>query len=346
LLVRDVTARQQREQRLSLFGQAIETARQGITIADAQQDDEPLIYANGAFERITGYSTAEVIGRNCRFLQGDGTDDQAVAEVGEAIDTRKPVSVELLNYRKDGTPFWNRLEIVPVSSPSGTVTHFLGLQRDVTERREREERLAVLDRVLRHNIRNRTNVIRSRAELLDDSENARTIVDAADDLTRISEQVRTFRSVVSAEQRVLESVDLAELLPQVVAAFRESYPAADLTLDCQASAPVEVRVHPTLSAALTELLELVFDSSDGDASATVRLAADDDTATLEVHDHRGDIPAADLRAIDTGTETSLDHARGLELWLIRWAVLYSEGALSVTEDEDGAPCLELRFPRS
>jgi PAS domain S-box-containing protein len=159
LVVRDVTEERAREERLTLFGRAIEATVQGITIADARRPDDPLIYANAAFERITGYPVDEVLGRNCRFLQGEGTDPETVAEVRAAVEARRPVATELLNYRKDGTPFWNRLEIVPIAADDGTVTHFLGLQRDVTDRREREERLSVMDRVLRHNIRNRVNVI-------------------------------------------------------------------------------------------------------------------------------------------------------------------------------------------
>ncbi|ERH11551.1 MAG: PAS sensor histidine kinase, partial [halophilic archaeon J07HB67] len=111
-----------------------------------------------------------MLGRNCRFLQGDGTDEETVARLRRAIDDERPVSVELLNYRADGTSFWNQLDVVPIRDDEGSVTHYLGLQQDVTERRTRQERLSVLDRVLRHNIRNRTNVIVGTAELLIDAE--------------------------------------------------------------------------------------------------------------------------------------------------------------------------------
>jgi len=346
LLVRDLTEQRRREQQLTLFGRAIETAAQGITIADARQEDEPLIYANEAFERISGYSSAECLGRNCRFLQGEATDEGTVAEVAAAIDDREPVTVELLNYRKDGTPFWNRLEIVPVRDGEGTVTHFLGLQRDVTERKEREERLAVLDRVLRHNIRNRMNVIRSRAELLGgeggDSDAVAAIIDAADDLVRISEQVRKFQSIISTDERTLQRYDLSDLLTETVEGVLASHPEAEIQLDCPGAATA--RLHPTASAALQELFELAVESAGADgARLTVRVGADDDSVWVDIHDRAGSIPEADLAAITRGTETSLHHAFGLELWLIRWAVLYSEGDLSVSE-VDGTTRLRMRFP--
>lgn len=138
LVIRDLTDRRKREQQLRLFGRAINEANQGISIADAEQPDQPLVYINDAFERITGYAAGEVLGRNCRFLQGEETDPETVAEIGAAIDAERPVSVEIRNYRKNGTPFWNQLDITPVKDETGTVTHYIGLQRDITARKERE----------------------------------------------------------------------------------------------------------------------------------------------------------------------------------------------------------------
>ena len=137
VLVRDVTEREGRIERLRLFGRAIAEAGIGITIADARADDEPLVFANDGFCDLTGYDREDAVGRNCRFLQGDDTDPDAVTEIRRAIDAEEPVSVTLRNYRADGTEFWNELEVTPVEDETGTVTHYLGFQRDVTERRER-----------------------------------------------------------------------------------------------------------------------------------------------------------------------------------------------------------------
>ena len=342
LLVRDVTEQREREQRLSLFGKAIETARQGVTIADARQDDEPLIYVNEAFEEITGYQTGETLGRNCRFLQGPETDEETVAKVRDAVDDRRPAVVELLNYRKDGTPFWNRLEVVPVRDEAGEVTHFLGLQRDVTARREREERLAVLDRVLRHNIRNRMNVIRSRAELLHEEygdDSIETIIEAADDLIGISEQIRKFQSLVSAQDHDLEPRDLTTVLEGAIARVRDEHPAARIRLDCPDEAVAEV--HRTLPAAFGQVLEFAVDGttlptdpgsgSDSTPELDIRVTVGEESVTVELLDYAGTIPHADLEAIGRGSETPLQHSRGMELWLVRWAVLTSDGSLSVEE---------------
>lgn len=124
-----------------LKDRALTASAEGITIADARISDRPLIYVNAGFERLTGYSADEVIGRNCRFLQGAGTQADTVTEIRNAIEQGEESTVEILNYRKDGTPFWNRLAITPVRDDDGEVTHFIGIQSDVTERRTAEDEL-------------------------------------------------------------------------------------------------------------------------------------------------------------------------------------------------------------
>ncbi len=111
----------------------------GISIADARQDDEPLIYINDGFVQLTGYPREEVLGQNCRFLQGENTRPEPVAKVRNAIDNEEPVTVELRNYRKDGSMFWNRLSIQPVTNDDGDVTHFLGFQEDISAQKAYEQ---------------------------------------------------------------------------------------------------------------------------------------------------------------------------------------------------------------
>jgi diguanylate cyclase (GGDEF)-like protein/PAS domain S-box-containing protein len=119
---------------------AIDRAQEGVVITDAD-GDQPIIYCNDAFEELTGYPESEILGRNCRFLQSDETDDETVREIHRAIDDERPVSVRLLNERRDGTTFWNELSITPIRNADGEVTEFVGFQRDVTDRLEAERQL-------------------------------------------------------------------------------------------------------------------------------------------------------------------------------------------------------------
>ena len=132
---------EQNQEQLSLLIRAANQSRDGITIADMRLPDRPLIFVNEGFERLTGYSREEVLGRNCRFLQGVLASRDTVRAIREALDAGREIEVELQNVRKDGTVFWNRLSLTPLRDASGRVTHYVGVQSDVTERVELQQTL-------------------------------------------------------------------------------------------------------------------------------------------------------------------------------------------------------------
>nr|AML77084.1 putative LOV domain-containing protein [Interfilum paradoxum] len=106
--------------------------QQSFVLANPNIDDCPIVHASDVFCELTGYSREEVVGRNCRFLQGPSTDPETVQQMREAIDAEKPITVRLLNYRKDGTPFHNNLHVSPIRNANGKVVYFCGVQLDVT----------------------------------------------------------------------------------------------------------------------------------------------------------------------------------------------------------------------
>jgi len=128
-------------QNLLLYKMAITETYDGITIADAIDPDMPLIYVNPAFERITGYTSAELIGRNSRFLHEGDREQPALNEVRTAVREGKNCHVVLRNYRKDGSLFWNQLNISPIHDAAGNLTHFVGIQLDITAQKQAEEAL-------------------------------------------------------------------------------------------------------------------------------------------------------------------------------------------------------------
>lgn len=129
------------EEILRIYQRAMAAAINGIVITDASQPNLPVIYCNPAFEKTTGYTADEVIGKNCRFLQGKDTDPAAIAQIRQAIREGQECCVILKNYRKDGVPFWNELTISPVHDADGKITHFIGIQNDITKRKEAENSL-------------------------------------------------------------------------------------------------------------------------------------------------------------------------------------------------------------
>ncbi|PPT09219.1 Circadian input kinase A [Geitlerinema sp. FC II] len=139
----DISDRKQTEERLRLNERAIEASSNGIVIVDAQKPDYPLIYVNPAFEQITGYTAEEVLGHNCRFLQGRDRHQVEIDNLRNALKRQGSCTVVLRNYRKDGRMFWNEVSISPIYDAENAVTHYLGIQNDITE-----AKFAELDRHL------------------------------------------------------------------------------------------------------------------------------------------------------------------------------------------------------
>ena len=148
---------------------AIEAAPIGVSLSDPSLTDYPLVYVNEAWSQFTGYDDTEMLGRNPRLLQGPETDSETVGKLAEAVDREEQRTVEIRNYRKDGTPFWNELTIAPIYDDDGELAHYVGFQIDVSNRRraeeladERAERLASEQRTLRR-ILSRVNGLLSEA---------------------------------------------------------------------------------------------------------------------------------------------------------------------------------------
>jgi len=345
-IVRDVSDRLERQRELRLKNRAIEEASVGITIADATAEGLPLVYANPEFERITGYGADASLGRNCRFLQGPDTDESAVDEIREGLADQEPVTTELLNYRADGTPFWNELTLAPVTAEDGeAVTHFVGFQRDVTVRKRRDRLIGVLNRVLRHNLRNDMTVVRGNAEVIADRAEgqpaalAEGIAEAAEELTALTEKARSLEAAVD-DAAPPESRDVAADVRAAVDALRSDHPEASFTVE----APESYRAVATerLGLALRELGENAVEHGD---SSTVSFAVTgtEEGVSVSVHNDGPALPEHERRVLETGRETSLEHGQGLGLWLVNWIVTGLGGAVT-TAVEDGTR-VTLSLPR-
>lgn len=133
-IVRDVTETIAQDTSLRIKNNALSSASNGIIIADAQQQDLPIIYCNEAFEKMTGYPKDKVLGRNCQFLQNDDRDQEEINTMRNAMAKGRPCNVILRNYKKNGELFWNEVAITPVYDEAKTLTHFIGVQNDVTDK--------------------------------------------------------------------------------------------------------------------------------------------------------------------------------------------------------------------
>jgi diguanylate cyclase (GGDEF)-like protein/PAS domain S-box-containing protein len=141
VVIQDITEQRRRDLDIRIRTRAVEASVNAVIITDAEQPDQPIVYANPAFERITGYSVDEVLGRNCRFLQGEDHDQAELDGIRRALVAKEEGAALLRNFRKDGSEFWNDLRVAPVVNDRGKVSHFVGILHDVTESKRYQEEL-------------------------------------------------------------------------------------------------------------------------------------------------------------------------------------------------------------
>jgi len=132
-----------------ILSQILDSCVNGVTLADPDFEDMPIVYVNQAFLNMTGHAQEEVVGRNCRFLQGEDREQEARFELRRAIDSSQPVEVTLRNYRKNGELFYNRLALTPLFDTSGNLIYYLGVQYDVTQQIRAEEEIEKLSENLK-----------------------------------------------------------------------------------------------------------------------------------------------------------------------------------------------------
>ncbi|ELZ42840.1 histidine kinase [Halorubrum saccharovorum DSM 1137] len=346
-----------REQRLAA---AVEEIRQkeramdeapvGIALAEPGTGNNPLTYVNEEFERLTGYGP-EVLGKDCRLLQGEDTDPATTAAIREAIDDERPVSVDILNYRANGKKFWNQLTVAPIHDETGDVIRFVGFQTDITDRKIRERRLEVMSRVLNHNLRNKMNLIEGYTELLrsdPDEEQRRKSLDVisetTDDLMRIAEAVRKIDHTLSKTDPGETAVELRDRLSELLSQMTDQYPNATFHLSLPDGDSLGVSVLG-LQTAIEEGVENAVKHND-DPEPTVWIRAergDEGWIEIEIEDDGPGIPEHETHVLERG-ETSLKHADRLGIWLMYWVVSKAGGQFSVESSETGGTLLRMTIP--
>ncbi|WP_256402879.1 PAS domain S-box protein [Halorubrum salinum] len=183
----DITGRKRRETELRQKTRALENAPVGITLTDPSQEDNPMTYVNKRFSEVTGYEKEDSIGRNCRFLQGERTDPDQIETIRDAVNEVESTETTLLNYRKDGTKFWNQLSISPVKDENGELETFVGFQKDITDKKEREQRLETYELVVQ--------AMNEVAYLVDDNKRIQFANDAALEFAGVSHEAMKGRQI-------------------------------------------------------------------------------------------------------------------------------------------------------
>jgi PAS domain S-box-containing protein len=296
---RDITDRRKAEEDLALRDRAIASTSEGICITDPHQPDNPVIYVNAGFERITGYSAAEVLGRNCRFLQGPETDQTTLEKLRAAIREEQECVVELLNYRKDSAPFWNRFAITPVRNAQAQITHYIGVLSDISERKEMERLKDELVSTVSHELRTPLTSLRGFAELMLQRNFApkkqREFLDIIHrESLRLTELINDFldlQRIESGRQKYnFADVELPSLLKESISVFQQELGRHDLHLHVPASLPPVHVDTARLQQVMMNLLSNALKFSPQGGQITVGARLEDDMVKVWVADQGVGIP--------------------------------------------------------
>ncbi|PZX18262.1 PAS domain S-box-containing protein [Palleronia aestuarii] len=237
-----------------LFEQAMAQTRMAIVLADPAQEDMPIVFVNRAFTELTGYSEDEVVGKNCRFLQGEKSDPAVVARIRQALESEDVVVVELLNYRRDGTPFWNALHLGPIYSTEGKLLYYFGSQWDVSDvraARAEEQHAKMMARELSHRMKNMFAVIGGLITVTGRTKNIRE--EAAEINDRIRALGRAFETTLDEASRgsvELEPAVKAVLTPYDPDGNRIRFEGESLRVDPNVISTVGLAMHELATNAI------------------------------------------------------------------------------------------------
>ena len=363
------------DERGNVFFAAIEMTRMPMILTDPNQNDNPIVFANKAFLDLTGYEEKEILGRNCRFLQGAMTDRETVAEIRKAVTEGASVAAEILNYKRDGTPFWNALFVGPVYDKEGRLAYQFASQLDVTRRRNTEqafhqaqkmESIGQLTAGLAHDFNNLLQVVNGNLEVLSscvDGERAKRYVEnaraAAERGAKLTRQLLAFARKSRLEPK---PTDLTQLVSSFVEVIESSLGhSIDLQLNLRRRLP-KVMVDPEqLEMALLNILMNAKDAMPAGGTVTIstralhlngdadaRQLSSGDYVTVEVRDEgAGMKPEVVNRAIEPFFTTKKEgKGTGLGLAMASGFVQQSRGRLEIESKVDQGTLIRMLFPVS
>ena len=347
--IRDITDRKERQQTLRLFRQAVEQAGHSVVITN---NNGVIQYVNPAFESQTGYSRTEAIGRTPAILKSGKQSEAFYAELWETILDGENWEADIINRRKSGELYQVRQEIAPIET-GDEITHFVAIQSDVTTRRLREQQLHVLNRVLRHNIRNGMNVILGRATFLTEAvdepaaAHAEAIETKANALASVGDKVSAVRSLLE-DGHPETSIDASRLVSAVAESYRERYHEA--TIRTWAVDDATITADERVEVALGELIENAIVHND-QPEPTVTVTVDSETQSdgewvdIVVADDGPGIPTHEQVMIESERETQLEHGSGLALWIVYWTASLFGGEIMIEDRSPRGARVTLRLPK-
>jgi PAS domain S-box-containing protein len=350
-VVRDISDRIERRRELREERQFIDS------VMDALPDAFYVLDPDGTFSRwndqlevVTGYTDDELAGMHATELVPQDDHDLIAKAMADVFHDREPRTVQSALLTRQGERIPHEFSGSPIVDADDEVVGLAGIGRDISTKRFRQKQLSVLSRVLRHNVRNRTSVIKGNAsyvrERIDDPnlrEKMQAIDDATDDLNAASSRARRAERLLEDKESVRHPVDIAAIVRDVLAEA-ETEAVAVRTEIPDAAMALAVGTEP-ISRAIGEIVQNVVDHVD-DPTIRVRVVPGEETVRVRIDDDGSGIPEQERDVILAGEETDLAHSTGLGLWLVEWITSLSGGSLTFEESDLGGTAVVLTFPSS
>lgn len=341
---REREAREQRRRYEALFA----SIRDAILVTDI---DGNIVNANPAFEDLFGYELADIEGEHAGFVLANECRFSDLATAVTEAESQFRLARTLEYEQQSGRVFSGETNVFPLQDADGTVVGFIALVRDISERETRIRQIQVLDRVLRHNLTNRIQVIEGAAEMIRQSSSdgverhAETIIETG---RQLLESIDKERAITQYLREPLETrpIDLVPVVERVVAEIRTAHPQATVTVDLPTSAPAVAT--PAFDRAVEELLENAIIHSDQDEpTVAVRVVAAEQTIRLAVADDGPGIPQMERDILTEQAEIEpLYHGSGLGLWQVNLIVSQSDGLLELDENDPRGTVVTIHLSRS
>jgi PAS domain S-box-containing protein len=342
-IVRDIAARKERERELELYEEMLNAVPDGVYAID---EDGRFVALNDTACETIGLPADDLVGAHVSICMDERDIERGQDLIRDLLTSEQTKGIYDMDLEPvDGEPIPSENHVALLTDEDGEFRGSVGVLRDVTDRKERERRLTVLNRALRHDLRNSMHVIMANAELVARTvsdtrtrEKLDTIVDRAEGINSLSEKAREIEQTLANHEQTRKPIDLGELLATQVARFRDQYPDATFETDLPAHAWVEAT--PLIDTAVENLIENSVEHTE-QPLIQVSVSADEDAVTVTVADDGPGIPEKERRIVGKGSETPLDHASGLGLWLVAWITRDSGGEVVFETPEEGGSVVRL-----
>ncbi|RXK51735.1 PAS domain S-box protein [Halorientalis pallida] len=342
-IVRAIGDRKEREQELELYEEMLNAVPDGVYAVD---EDGRFVALNDTAYEVVGMPAADLVGTHVSICMDERDIERGRDLIRDLLTSEQTKAIYEMDLEPvDGDSIPSENHVALLTDENGEFRGSVGVLRDVTDRQERERRLTVLNRALRHDLRNSMHVIMANAELVsravsDAQTQAKldTIVDRAEQINSLSEKAREIEQTLANHEQTRKPIDLGELLATQVERFRDQYPDATFETDLPAHAWVEAT--PLIDTAVENLIENSIEHTE-QPRIQVSVSTDEESVTVTVADDGPGIPEKERRIVGKGSETPLDHASGLGLWLVTWITHDSGGEVVFEAPEDGGSVVRL-----